>query len=73
MVVNPLLRARGGYVSRIPVVDAPLQTRIERTIERDEVTRKQALAIVGSQLDRAGRLALADDFIENEGSVEMSV
>ena len=73
MVVNPLLRARGGYVSRIPVVDAPLEIRIERTMERDEVTRKQALAIVGSQLDRVGRLALADDVIENEGSVEMSV
>ena len=67
MVVNPLLRARGGYVNRILVVDAAVEVQIERTMERDKVARTEAQAIVGSQLDRAGRLALADDIILNEG------
>ena len=69
MVVNPLLRARGGYVNRILVVDAAVEVQIERTMERDKVARKEAQAIVDSQLDRAGRLALADDVIQNEGSI----
>ena len=69
MVVNPLLRARGGYVDRILVVDTPTEKQIERTMQRDEVPRKQAQAIVDSQLDRAGRLALADDVIVNAGSL----
>ena len=69
MVVNPLLRARGGYVNRILVVDAAVEVQIERTMERDKVARKEAQAIVDSQLDRAGRLALADDVIQNEGSL----
>lgn len=69
MVVNPLLRARGGYVDRILVVDTPTEKQIERTMQRDEVPRKQAQAIVDSQLDRAGRLALADDVIPNAGSL----
>ena len=69
MVVNPLLRARGGYVDRILVVDTPTEIQIERTMQRDEVPRKQAQAIVDSQLDRAGRLALADDVIPNAGSL----
>ena len=69
MVVNPLLRARGGYVDRILVVDTPTELQIERTMQRDEVPRKQAQAIVDSQLDRAGRLALADDVILNAGSL----
>ena len=67
MVVNPLLRIRGGYVDRILVVDTPTEIQIERTMQRDEVPRKQAQAIVDSQLDRAGRLALADDVILNAG------
>jgi dephospho-CoA kinase len=51
------------------VVDAAVEVQIERTMERDKVARKEAQAIVDSQLDRAGRLALADDVIQNEGSL----
>ena len=73
MGVNPLLRARGGYVDRILVVDTPTEIQIERTMQRDKVPIEQAQAIVDSQLDRAGRLALADDVILNEGSlIELS-
>ena len=39
MVVNPLLRARGGYVDRILVVDTPTEIQIERTMQRDKVPR----------------------------------
>ena len=63
MVVNPLLRARGGYVNRILVVDTAVEVQIERTMERDKIVRKEAQAIVDSQLGRAGRLALAGIFL----------
>ena len=50
MVVNPLLRARGGYVNRILVVDVPVDVQIQRTMERDKVTRREAEAIVDLSL-----------------------
>ena len=70
MVVNPLLRARGGYVDRILVVDVPVDLQIERTMDRDNVPREQAEAIVAAQIDREQRLQLADDVIENAGSLD---
>jgi len=70
IVVNPLLRVRGGYVNRILVVDVPVEVQIRRTIERDQVSKKQAESIVSAQIDRSDRLQLADDIIENSGSID---
>lgn len=70
IVVNPLLRVRGGYVNRILVVDVPVEVQIKRTIERDQVSKEQAESIVSAQINRADRLQLADDIIENSGTIE---
>ena len=45
----------------------PLQ--IERLMQRDSVTREQAIASLDAQATRAQRLALADDVILNTGQV----
>jgi dephospho-CoA kinase len=70
IVVNPLLRGKGGYITRVLVVDVPVAVQIERTMARDDVEREQAEAIVSSQIDRESRLALADDVIVNDGDLE---
>lgn len=70
VVVNPLLRARHEPYDRVLVIDVPEHVQVERTIQRDNVTEKQANAIVASQIDRNSRLSIADDVIVNEGSFE---
>ena len=69
IVVNPLLVRKDAYVNRVLVVDVPVDVQVERTIERDKVSREQAQAIVKSQIDRERRLGLADDIIENKGEL----
>jgi dephospho-CoA kinase len=69
MLVIPLLTESGrrDHLDRVLVVDAPERLQIERLIERDQVTREQALAALGSQAKRDARLAFADDVIVNDG------
>ncbi len=69
ILVNPLMRSRDPRAHRILVVDVPEAVQIERTMSRDNISETQAHAIVASQLDRAARLALADDVIVNDGSL----
>ena len=57
-------------MNRILVVDVPVEVQIRRTIERDQVSKKQAESIVSAQIDRSDRLQLADDIIENSGTIE---
>jgi dephospho-CoA kinase len=47
----------------------PHRTRPSQALNEQLGLRKEAQAIVDSQLGRAGRLALADDVIQNEGSL----
>ena len=70
IVVNPLLRVRGGYVNRILVVDVPVEVQIRRTVERDQVSKEQAESIVSAQINRVDRLQLADDIIANSGTID---
>lgn len=70
IVVNPLLRGRHDPYDRVLVIDVPEHVQIERTINRDNVSEKQAKAIVALQIDRKSRLSFADDVIVNEGSFE---
>jgi len=69
VVVVPLLFESGfiELVDRALVIDADSETRIERILERDGGSREQAEQIIASQMDDAGRLARADDVIENHG------
>jgi dephospho-CoA kinase len=72
IVVVPLLMESGtGYaVDRILVVDVPPEIQLERTRARDGISDAQARAILAAQASRAERLAVADDIIDNAGSLE---
>jgi dephospho-CoA kinase len=60
---------RQDMVDRIVVVDVPLETQIQRTQERDGLSRSMVEKILAAQTDRTQRLAQADDVIENHGDL----
>jgi dephospho-CoA kinase len=55
---------------RIAVVDVPTQMQIDRLLQRDGTTKEQALSILAAQASREQRLAIADDVIDNSGTLE---
>ncbi|KMZ11237.1 Dephospho-CoA kinase [Candidatus Burkholderia humilis] len=68
IVVVPLLMESGNWatrVSRVLVVDCPVETQIARVMQRNRFTRDQVLAIIAKQATREARLAAANDVIEN--------
>ena len=72
IVVIPLLLETGqsDLVDRILVIDTPLETRISRVELRDDLSREEINAIIGTQVDRKTRLAAADDIIINNGRLD---
>jgi dephospho-CoA kinase len=72
IVEIPLLNQRDQfeYLDRILVIDADKATRVKRIQDRGRLNKSQINAIMDAQLDTAARLALADDVISNNGSVE---
>ena len=72
ILVVPLLVESGNYrwADRVLVVDVDEQTQVNRVMARDSSTRKQAEAILKAQASRDQRLAVADDVILNQGSLE---
>jgi len=56
-------------VDRVLVVDAPVDVQLDRLMARDGSTRAEAQAIIDAQVDRATRLARADDVIDNSGDL----
>ncbi len=71
LLVIPLY-AEGGrrdHVDRVLVVDVPEEVQVARLMQRDGVSREQALASLAAQANRAQRLALADDVVHNTGAV----
>lgn len=68
----PLLKAshRGQMVDRVLVVDCPETLQIERASSRDGVAEKDIRKILKQQISREERNALADDLIDNSGSLE---
>lgn len=67
----PLLAESGRRdpLDRVLVVDADEASQISRLMARDGGQEAQARAILAAQADRAARLALADDVLENSGTV----
>lgn len=55
-------------VDRVLVVDCSEQTQLERLMRRDKLSEPEARAAIAAQVDRATRLAAADDVIDNEGA-----
>jgi len=62
--------ARWPWIHRVLVVDVDEATQMERVMARDGIDREQAASILRSQARRADRLALADDVLDNSGSLE---
>jgi len=73
VLVIPLLAASNedyAWVDRALVVDVPFETQLARVMQRDGITRDEALRILAVQATREQRLALADDVIDNAGPPE---
>jgi len=72
LLVIPLLAesSRYSWIDRVLVVDTEEAAQIERVMARDDIDHKQAEAIMLAQASRQERLNLADDIIENNGSLE---
>jgi dephospho-CoA kinase len=73
VLVVPLLVESGTYrdrAQRVAVVDCAEETQIARTMARSQLTLQEVRAIMAAQASRAARLAVADDIIGNEGSLE---
>lgn len=68
----PLLTSHSRYpfIERVLVVDVPESLQIERLRRRDGVDRAGAQAALAAQISRVQRLALADDVIDNSGTIE---
>ncbi len=72
IVVIPLLAESGHFewLDRILVVDVPEKFQLERLRMRDDVTGEQAKASLAAQASRQQRLDIADDVIENTGTLQ---
>ncbi|CCD37258.2 Dephospho-CoA kinase [Candidatus Paraburkholderia kirkii UZHbot1] len=74
IVVVPLLVESGEWaarVSRVLVVDCPVETQIARVMQRSGFTRDQVLAIIAKQATREARLAAAADVVLNDESATL--
>ncbi len=72
LVVPLLVENLAAYrddMARIAVVDCDEAQQLERTARRPGVTIDQARAILAAQSPRAARVAIADDIIDNRGSL----
>ena len=72
ILVSPLLLEtdQKNFCSTVLVVDVPVETQIERTSQRDNVSKEQIKSIIASQIDRDSRLEQADEVILNDGSIQ---
>jgi len=71
ILVIPLYAGSSSYswTNRVLVVDVNEELQIERVMARDQISRKQAQSILGAQPGRRERLSLADDVIDNSGTL----
>lgn len=73
VLVVPLLIESGDYrrrVTRVAVVDCAEETQVTRVMARSGLTREEVQRIMAAQVNRAERLAAADDVIDNDGDME---
>ncbi len=72
VIVVPLLveSPMKSGMDRILVVDVPRTVQLRRLLARDAEPAQQAQSMIDAQASREERLALADDVIDNAGSLE---
>lgn len=71
----PLLAEGGGrgaypWLDRILVIDVPRETQIERLVLRDGIDAALAERMLAAQATREDRLAIADDVVVNDATLE---
>jgi dephospho-CoA kinase len=69
----PLLVESGGaydWVDRVIVVDATPEAQVQRLMQRDRIDAQLAHDMVAAQVSRAARLAIADDVVVNDGTLD---
>ena len=71
----PLLVETGQMerFDRIVVVDVPVSLQVQRLMSRDDSTEEQAKRIIKSQASQQQRLAVADEVVDNSGTIESTV
>ena len=72
IVVVPLIFETNSskFYDRILVIDCDIDTQILRTSKRDKQADNEVKNIINNQATREQRLSIADDVIENNGSLE---
>lgn len=73
LVVVPLLFESGRYadwLQRVITVDCPEESQIARTMQRSKLDEPAVRAIMAQQFSRQERLALSDEVILNNGSLD---
>jgi dephospho-CoA kinase len=58
------------WVDRVLIVDVDPAVQFERLVRRDAIDAALAQRMIGAQATREARLAIADDVVENSGSLE---
>lgn len=74
IIVVPLLADSElvNFVDRILVVDCDESTQIQRLIARDTESEERARRMLAAQATRQERLALADDVVRNDTSIDVT-
>lgn len=67
LIEAPNLRA---LVERVLVIDVPVETQVERLMQRDGMSAAQCQAMLAAQASREQRLEGADDVVDNAGDVD---
>ncbi|MDO8925834.1 MAG: dephospho-CoA kinase [Sideroxyarcus sp.] len=73
LIVVPLLFESGryaGWLKHVITVDCPEDSQIARTAQRSKLDATAIRAIMAQQLSREARLALSDEVIHNNGSLD---
>ena len=68
----PLLTKNSLYqhlIKRVLVIDCNESEQIKRTMQRSGLTEQEVRSIISAQISRKARLELANDVIENNGSL----
>lgn len=57
---------QGNAVDSVVVVQAPVEIRVKRILQRDQRTEQEIRAIIERQVSDADRLAIADHIVDND-------
>lgn len=72
IAIIPLLTrtSKLSFIDRTLLIDAPIELQIERAMQRDSMTKEQALKIIHAQSSREEKIAIADDIITNNNNLD---